>query len=84
MPEPPTDAELDTFIRTRFALLGIDITVLPQADPSAPIDQARVLSNARSILRSEATATEFPIDEQFVIPTLYPAPLEAWTGALDR
>jgi hypothetical protein len=84
MPSPPTDQELDTFIRTRFALLGIDISVLPEADPSAPIDQARVLNNARSILRSEATAAAFSIDEQFVIPTMYPAPLEAWTGALDR
>ena len=28
-PQPPTDAELDTYARTRYALLGIDISVLP-------------------------------------------------------
>jgi hypothetical protein len=44
-----------------------------------PIDQARVLSNARSILRADVTAANFAIDPQFHVPALYPAPYTEWT-----
>ena len=36
---PPTDAELDAWIRARLALIGIDLGQLPVADPAAPADQ---------------------------------------------
>src|SRR5204863_1181462 len=58
-PPPPTDAELDTYIRTRYALLGIDISVLPVDDAKAVMDQKRLLANGRDILRQEVTAADF-------------------------
>ena len=80
-PEPPTDEELDRYILTRYALLGIDISVLPVSDPEAPMDQERLLANGRSILRQDAAAAEFPIDPQFNLPVAHHAPFSAWTGA---
>ena len=78
-PPEPTDEELDTYIRTRYALLGIDISVLPVTDEDAPMDQERLLSNARSILRQDVTAANFKIDPQFMLPQPFPAPFTAWT-----
>jgi len=78
-PTPPTDAELDAYIRTRYALLGVDISVLPVSDPEAPMDQERLLRNGRSILRQEVAAADFPIDPQLHIPIPYPVQLTAWT-----
>jgi hypothetical protein len=78
-PPAPTDAELDTYIRTRYALLGIDISVLPVSDSSAPMDQQRLLSNGRQILRQEVEAADFVIDPQFALPMAFPAPFSAWT-----
>ena len=49
---PPTDDELNTWIIARLNLLGIDLSVLPVSDSSAPADQTRILSSVRSILRS--------------------------------
>ncbi len=83
-PPPPTDEELDTYIRTRYALLGIDISVLPESDDEAPMDQERLLANARSILRSEVVAAEFEIDPQFMVSMPFPAPFTAWTGKRSR
>jgi len=79
-PPEPTDAELDTYIRTRYALLGIDISVLPVSDPDAPMDQERLLENGRSILRDDVAAASFPIDPQFHLPVQHPAPFTAWTA----
>ena len=78
-PPEPTDEELDTYIRTRYALLGINISVLPVANEDAPMDQERLLSNARSILRQDVTAANFKIDPQFTLPQPFPAPFTAWT-----
>ena len=78
-PEPPTDEELDTYTRTRYRLLGIDISVLPVSDDEAPMDQVRLLRNARSILRQDATAADFEMDPQFTLPQPFPAPFTAWT-----
>jgi len=83
VPSPPTDAELDAYALTRYALLGIDVSVLPVADAAAPIDLTRLLANARSVLRADVVAADFPIDAQFNIPALYPSPYTAWT-ANDR
>ena len=79
-PPAPTDDELDTYIRTRYALLGIDISVLPEDDPAAPMDQTRLLANGRSIIRQDVVAADFEIDPQFHLPVPHPAPFTAWTG----
>ena len=78
-PLPPTDEELDAFIRTRYALLGVDISVLPQSDEDAPMDQERLLANGRSILRQDVVVADFEIDPQFNLPVPHPAPFTAWT-----
>jgi len=83
-PASPSDEELDRFIRTRYALLGIDISVLPEDDPDAPMDQARLLANGRSILRQDVEATDFRIDPQLHIPQPYPAPFTAWVDGDGR
>ncbi len=51
---PPTDSELDTLIRARLALLGIDLSQLPATttDPeTGSPSQASVLASLRSFLR---------------------------------
>lgn len=75
----PDDEELNRYIRTRYALLGIDISVLPASDPEAPMDQERLLANGRSILRQDVVAADFEIDPQFTLPVPHPAPFVAWT-----
>jgi hypothetical protein len=83
-PDPPTDEELNAYIVTRYALLGIDIFVLPESDEDAPMDQERLLENARSILRQDVTAADFDIDPQFHLPVPHPAPFTAWTEEESR
>ena len=78
-PLPPTDEELDAFIRTRYALIGVDISVLPESDEDAPMDQERLLANGRSILRQDVVVADFEIDPQFNLPVPHPAPFTAWT-----
>lgn len=78
-PPTPTDEELNRYILTRYALLGIDISVLPESDEEAPMDQERLLENARSILRDDVVAADFEIDPQFHLPIPFPAPFTAWT-----
>lgn len=78
-PPSPTDDELDRYILTRYALLGIDISVLPVSDEEAPMDQERLLRNGRSILRAEVDAANFQIDPQQHLPQAFPAPFTAWT-----
>ncbi|HMG45104.1 MAG TPA: hypothetical protein VK611_27480 [Acidimicrobiales bacterium] len=81
---PPTDTELDALAKTYWALLGIDISVLPVDDPAAVVDQTRCLSSARSTLRGEVDITEFAgLDAQADVAVLYPAPFAEWTE-LDR
>ena len=80
----PTDEELDVYIRTRYVLLGVDISVLPESDPDAPMDQERLLANGRSILRQDVVAADFEIDPQFNLPVPHPAPFVAWTEEADR
>jgi hypothetical protein len=78
-PPSPTDEELDRYILTRYALLGVDISVLPVDDPEAPMDQRRLLANGRSILRQDAEAADFAIDPQYHLPQPFPAPFVAWS-----
>ncbi len=78
VPPTPTDEELNTYILTRYALLGIDISVLPESDEDAPMDRERLLANGRSILRQDVEAANFEIDPQFNLPVTHPAPFTAW------
>ena len=78
-PPVPNDDDLNTYIHIRYALLGIDISVLPESDTEAPMDQERLLANARSILRQDAEVAGFEIEPQFNLPMPFPAPFSAWT-----
>jgi hypothetical protein len=78
-PRDPTDEELDRYILTRYALLGIDVSVLPEEDAEAPMDLARLLENGRTILRQDVVAADFEIDPQFNLPVAHPAPFTKWT-----
>lgn len=80
---PPTDAELDTFIRARLASIGIDLGQLPVSDTGAPADQTRVLSSVRGFLRNTAPViSNYLADVQAYPPAEYPAELTAWTDSL--
>lgn len=76
---PPTDAQLDTFIRARLALIGVDLDDLPMDDPDAPADQVRLMSSLRTFLRDVPPAISvLSMDPQLRIPTLYPAEFLSW------
>ena len=79
VPPTPTDEELNTYILTRYALLGIDISVLPESVEDAPMDRERLLANGRSSLRQDVEVADFEIDPQFNLPVTHPAPFTAWT-----
>jgi hypothetical protein len=71
-----SDEELDRYIRVRLTLAGVDISVLPESDPGAPADQARILRSARSFLRGTGPAiSALPLDPEEFPPVLYPAAL---------
>ena len=76
---PPTDAELNTYIKARLALIGIDLATLPVSDTSAPADQTRVLSSVRNFLRGVADISLYVSDVEENPPELYPAQMTAWT-----
>ena len=70
------DEELDRMFLTRLALLGVDLSVLPEDDGEAPADQRRILASARRFLRSTPPAlADFRMDPQEVAPIMYPAAL---------
>lgn len=72
--EGPSDAELDTYILTRLASLGVDLSVLPEDDEHAPADRVRILRSARRFLRrTPPDINAFEMDPQAVVPVLYPA-----------
>lgn len=71
-----TDEELDRFIHTRLALLGVDLSVLPEEDETAPVDRVRVLRSARAFLRRTIPAlADLELDPGEVSPAPYPAAL---------
>lgn len=75
-PADPTDEDLDRYIRTRLELIGIDLSVLPEDDPSAPADQVRILRSARNVLRNTVPAlSNHLLDSQEFPPSMYPAHL---------
>jgi hypothetical protein len=73
-----SDAELDAHVLTRLKLLGVDLSVLPDDDPEAPVDRRRVLASARRFLRSTPQAiVDLALDPQEAPPLLYPS---GWSG----
>lgn len=46
-----TDDELDAWILARLRHVGVDISVLPEDDESAPTDKQRILASARRFLK---------------------------------
>lgn len=75
-----SDDDLDQYVLTRLATLGVDLSVLPQDDNEAPADQKRILASARRFLRSTPPAIHgFEMDVQNVPPEGYPAELRGRT-----
>lgn len=71
-----SDEELNEYIRSRLAMLGVDLSVLPEDDEDAPADQERILESAREFLRETPPAiVDFEMDRQGVPPEMYPAEL---------
>ncbi|MET9485156.1 hypothetical protein [Streptomyces sp. NPDC006638] len=94
--QPPTQEQLDAYVRTRLALAGFDLTLLPeQSDPATGVPtRAQVLNSLRSFVASTPAAiggwsppvTGTPAPEyaqQASPPLLYPSITEAWTGEAD-
>lgn len=78
--QEPTDEELDAYILARLALLGVDLSVLPEEDPHAPADRARILESAREFVREAPPAiAALELDPEDGAPALYPAEWRAWT-----
>ncbi|MGW6744432.1 hypothetical protein ACWGDX_27515 [Streptomyces sp. NPDC055025] len=95
-PQPPTQEQLDAYIRTRLALAGVDLDLLPaQPDPETGVptrDQA--LRSLRSFVTGGPAAIAGwtpPVSgtpaaayaQQASPPLLYPSITEAWTGKAD-
>jgi len=88
-PVQPTDDELNTLIRARLAIMGIDLDQLPpgtEADPEtgAP-GRETALASLRSFLRTTVlplSAYRFGADpalaQQVAPPALYPSIMTAW------
>jgi hypothetical protein len=70
------DDELDLYILARLSIAGVDLSVLPEEDESAPADRVRILRSARSFLRSTVPEiSNFTLDPQEAPPALYPSAL---------
>ncbi len=82
--DPVTDAELDAYIRTRLAIVGVELSVLPEDDPAAPADRIRIYRSARNFLRNTVPRISgYSLDPQDVPPILYPAALPPPEDAVD-
>jgi hypothetical protein len=90
-PKPPTDDELNTLIRARLALMGIDIDQLPPGTAADPETGAPGRDTALASLRSFLRTTVLPLGayrfgsdpalaQQTAPPLLYPSITHAWTG----
>jgi hypothetical protein len=92
---PPTDAELDTFIRARLASMGIDLGTLPTTtpNPTGSPTAAQVLTSLRSFVRGTIvplSAYQLPaapgagdplaLQQQTNPPALYPSITSAWNA----
>lgn len=75
-----TDEELDAYILGRLRMLGVDLSVLPDDDRDAPVDQRRILRSARQFLRSTpAGIADLELDAAGPPPVMYPAEHVPWT-----
>jgi len=83
-PTNPTDAELNEYIFFTLGMLGIDISVLPPADPAALVDQADVLSSCRGRIWQNLQVLEYELDPQYHLATYYASPQAAWIAPRDR
>ena len=69
-----SDEELDAYVLTRLRMAGVDLSVLPEDDESAPADRTRILASARRFLRSTPAAIlDVELDVQAVPPVMYPS-----------
>src|SRR5258708_5867547 len=94
-PQQPTDEQLDTYIRARLALAGVDLNQLPESsDPTtgAPT-RSQALDSLRTFVKSPppAIANWAPsasgawaaaYAQQASPPLEYPSITEAWTGTV--
>jgi hypothetical protein len=83
-PAQPTDDELDTMIRARLAMLGIDLDQLPPGNSADPETGAPGQDTALASLRSFMRNTVLPLShyrfgadtalaQQVAPPVLYPS-----------
>jgi hypothetical protein len=88
--QPPTDQQLNAWIRARLRLIGVDLDQLPETeDPeTGSPTRAQALASLREFLRETIPAVsdwrpeEDPaLQQQVMPPVLYPAPHTAWTGS---
>ncbi|MEU0282887.1 hypothetical protein ACIQAD_33095 [Streptomyces sp. NPDC088551] len=95
-PQPPTQEQLDAYIRTRLALAGVDLDLLPtRPDPATGVptrDQAlRALRSFVATVPAAIAGWAPPVSgapaaayaQQAAPPLLYPSITEAWTGKAD-
>jgi hypothetical protein len=89
-PVQPTDDELDTMIRARLAVLGIDLDQLPPGTEADPETGTPGRDTALASLRSFMRTTVLPLSgyrfgadpalaQQVAPPALYPSIQTAWT-----
>ncbi|MEU9291275.1 hypothetical protein AB0D57_43325 [Streptomyces sp. NPDC048275] len=89
----PTTEQLDAYVRTRLALAGFDLSLLPEvfdADTGVPT-RGQVVASLRSFVASTPGAISGwtpPADspasaQQASPPLIYPSITEAWTGKVD-
>jgi hypothetical protein len=80
-PQGLSNEELDAYVLARLKAVGVDLSVLPEDDPEAPVDRRRVLAGARRFLRTTPSVIlALELDPQEVTPSLYPAGLRASTS----
>ncbi|MET8828483.1 hypothetical protein ABZX40_22725 [Streptomyces sp. NPDC004610] len=95
-PPPPTAEQVDAYIRTRLALAGFDLELLPETpDPETGVPtRAQVLASLRSFVTSSPPALAGwapPVTgkpgavyaQQAAAPLIYPSITESWTGKAD-
>ncbi len=95
--QPPTQSELDAYIRTRLALAGVDLDLLPeQPEPETGVPTREQALNALRAFVARAPAAiagwSPPAEgtpaaiyaQQASPPLLYPSITEAWTGKGDE
>lgn len=77
-----SDADLDAYVLARLRSVGVDLDVLPDDEPDAPVDRRRVLLAARRFLRSTpGVILGWEPEPEDAVPYLYPASLGVALGA---